>query len=70
LNGYEVAREIRQQSGKDRPFLVAVTGYGTREDRQQALTSGFDAHLPKPLDLTQLQALLGHYSGMTGGKET
>lgn len=69
LSGYEVAQKIRQQSGKERPFLVAVTGYGSMEDRQQALASGFNAHLAKPVDLEQLRTLLGQYSGMAGVTE-
>jgi CheY-like chemotaxis protein len=69
LNGYEVARKIRRQSGRDRPFLVALTGDDSMEAGQRALASGIDAHLPKPVDLAQLQALLSQYSGMMGVTE-
>jgi CheY-like chemotaxis protein len=37
---------------------VAVTGYGTPEDRQRALDAGFDAHLTKPVEYSSLVALI------------
>jgi CheY-like chemotaxis protein len=38
--------------------LIALTGYGTENDRQRAAEAGFDAHLTKPVDPTALDALL------------
>jgi PAS domain S-box-containing protein len=58
MDGYEVARQLRQQHGPARPLLVAVTGYGSREDKRQAHRVGFDLHLTKPIDPEQLEALL------------
>ncbi len=58
LNGYEAARLIREQLGKD-VVLIAVTGWGHEEDKRQAKEAGFDFHLVKPLDPTALQDLLG-----------
>jgi CheY-like chemotaxis protein len=61
MDGYEVARRIkeaRRGNGAQRPFLVALTGYGLAEDRQRALEAGFDAHLVKPMDKTELDKLL------------
>jgi CheY-like chemotaxis protein len=52
-----VARKVREKVGKD-VRLVAVTGYGQAEDRQRALSAGFDEHLRKPLDLYALEGLL------------
>ncbi len=58
LNGYEVARRLRQQpGGKDR-VLIALTGWGQDEDRQKSKDAGFDAHLVKPVDHAALQELL------------
>ncbi|MBI1734632.1 MAG: response regulator [Candidatus Rokubacteria bacterium] len=57
IDGYEVARRIRAL-GSPQPFLVALTGYGRPEDRQRATEAGFDAHLVKPVDPTDLAALL------------
>jgi CheY-like chemotaxis protein len=38
--------------------LIALTGFGSEEDRRQSRESGFNAHLVKPVELTALQALL------------
>ena len=58
MDGYEVARRLRQQAGLNNTFLVAVTGYGQDEDRRRAEEAGFDAHLVKPADPVVLQQLL------------
>ena len=57
IDGYEVARRIRAL-GPPQPFLVALTGYGRPEDRQRAIEAGFDTHLVKPVDPSDLAALL------------
>jgi CheY-like chemotaxis protein len=57
LDGYEVARHLRQEFGPG-IRLVAMTGYGQEEDRRRALESGFDAHLVKPASPELLQHLL------------
>ena len=58
MDGYEVARRLREQVGLQKTLLVAVTGYGQEEDRRRAEAAGFDAHLVKPADLAVLQRLL------------
>lgn len=57
LDGYEVAREIRAKLGES-VRLVAVTGYGTREDHRRAMHAGFDHHIRKPIDLRELEKIL------------
>jgi CheY-like chemotaxis protein len=57
IDGYEVARRLRQGHGK-RPLLIALTGYGQPEDRRRATEAGFDALLVKPVDPTALSDLL------------
>ena len=57
FDGYEVARRLRDQLGKG-IRLVALTGYGQPEDRDRARQAGFDDHLVKPVDPTQLNRLL------------
>jgi signal transduction histidine kinase len=57
LNGYEAARRIREQQGKE-VVLIALTGWGQEEDKRQAQEAGFDHHLVKPLDPATLQSLL------------
>ncbi len=59
LNGYEAARRIREQaSGRRRPVLVALTGWGQDEDRRRSEEAGFDAHVVKPVDHARLHKLL------------
>lgn len=58
LNGYEVARRIREQQGDARPVLVALTGWGQDEDRRRSEDAGFDAHMVKPVDDVALGRLL------------
>jgi PAS domain S-box-containing protein len=58
LNGYEVCRRIRSEPwGKDL-VLVALTGWGQDEDRQQSRNAGFDEHMVKPVDHDVLQSFL------------
>ncbi|HEY3202603.1 MAG TPA: response regulator [Thermoanaerobaculia bacterium] len=58
LDGYEVARRIRNLLGKDEVVLVALTGHTGTADLQQAVAHGFDFHLPKPVPYDKLKALL------------
>lgn len=58
IDGYEVARRLRAQPATQGLRLVALTGYGTPEDRERALAAGFDEHLAKPIGLPELEALL------------
>jgi PAS domain S-box-containing protein len=58
LNGYDAARQIRDQSwGKDM-ILVALTGWGQDDDRRRSREAGFDHHLVKPVDPDALVRLL------------
>jgi PAS domain S-box-containing protein len=70
LNGYEVAAQLRAMFGTGRMVLVALTGYGSQEDRRQTREAGFDDHLVKPVDLDALRELLaslGPVSERAGG---
>jgi len=58
LDGYGVAREIRLNPTAARVRLVALTGYGSDEDRLRSQGAGFDYHLVKPADPKELQRLL------------
>jgi CheY-like chemotaxis protein len=58
LDGYGVARRLRELPGLADTLLIALTGYGEDEDRQRALDSGFDHHMIKPVDLHALEGLL------------
>jgi CheY-like chemotaxis protein len=58
LNGYEVAKRIRQEPTLKDIVLIALTGYGQETDRQTALQAGFNHYLVKPAHLEQLQTIL------------
>jgi two-component system CheB/CheR fusion protein len=58
MDGYAVARELRQVPEAARALLVALTGYAQPEDLARARDAGFDAHLAKPPDLEALARLL------------
>jgi CheY-like chemotaxis protein len=58
MDGYEVARRLRQQPGLKDAVLVAVTGYGQESDRQRSQGAGFDHHLVKPVNMQELEAIL------------
>jgi CheY-like chemotaxis protein len=58
IDGYEVAR--RAKAAAPRVKLIAVTGYGQREDREKAHAAGFDAHLTKPFGYDELMRVIAH----------
>jgi PAS domain S-box-containing protein len=58
MDGYEVARRLRELPGADTLQIIAMTGYGTPEDRRRSTESGIDHHLVKPLDFAHLERLL------------
>ncbi len=57
LDGYEVASQVRQSLGPD-VVLVAVSGFGQPEDKRRAMEAGFDEHITKPADVTDIENLL------------
>lgn len=58
LNGYEVARHIREQPWGQKVVLIALTGWGQEEDRRKSNEAGFNSHLVKPVDHSVLNKLL------------
>lgn len=56
MNGYEVIAAFRAR-GIPPPPIVALTGYGLREDKQKALDAGFSGHLTKPIGIKELSAM-------------
>ncbi|MEO5989658.1 MAG: ATP-binding protein [Candidatus Eisenbacteria bacterium] len=62
LNGYEVAKQLRQHPVLKDVVLVALTGYGRDSDRQASLEAGFNHHLVKPVHMSQLQQILASVS--------
>lgn len=58
LNGYSLARKLRELPATRNSILVAVTGWGQEKDRKRAKQAGFDDHLVKPVEPEQIQAIL------------
>lgn len=58
MNGYEVARKIRQAPWGRNMILIALTGWGQEEDRRRSQEAGFDYHLVKPVEAASLTRLL------------
>jgi len=58
MNGYDVARRLRQRPGLESLVLVAMTGWGQEEDRRRSQEAGFDHHLIKPVEPGALYKLL------------
>jgi CheY-like chemotaxis protein len=58
LNGYEIAEQLRQDPETAFMCLIAITGYGTRQDHERACAAGFDYFYTKPADLDVLFGVL------------
>ncbi|MCC2669198.1 MAG: hypothetical protein K0Q72_1669 [Armatimonadetes bacterium] len=58
MDGYEVARCLREDPGTAGARLIAISGYGQAEDRLRSLEAGFDLHLTKPVDPAEVERLL------------
>ncbi len=58
MNGYEVARAIRGEPSLSGVVLVALTGWGSDDDKRQSKEAGFDFHLTKPVELSAIESIL------------
>jgi CheY-like chemotaxis protein len=54
MDGYDVARHIRNDPASRQATLIAVTGYGQKEDERRVYQAGFDHHLTRPVDFAAL----------------
>lgn len=63
MNGYELAESLRSQTNYQSTPLIAVTGYTEYDDRGRSLRAGFDAHLTKPINPSQLLDLISGFLG-------
>lgn len=62
MDGFEFVRQLRSIPGKENVRVVALTGFGRKEDVEQAENEGFIAHLTKPFDIEALLAFLSQFS--------
>ena len=58
MDGYEVARRLRQQNGLENVVLAALTGWGQQDDRRRTSEAGFNHHLVKPPEPREIERLL------------
>ena len=58
MDGYEVARRLRADPDFAVTFLVALTGWGSADDKRRAHEAGFDVHLTKPVDVAAVDAVV------------
>jgi signal transduction histidine kinase len=63
MDGYELARRLREQPELDKTKLFAITGYGQESDRERSRAAGFQEHLVKPIDLARLATLIDGAAG-------
>jgi len=60
MNGWEVAKRLRETPNADHALIIAVTGYGLEDDRRHSEDAGCHLHLTKPVEPGLLQGLLDH----------
>lgn len=66
MNGWELARHLRDRAPAKQPVIVALTGYGQYEDRLRSADAGIDLHLAKPADPNLLVGILLRFRQATG----
>ena len=69
MDGYEVARRLREHDWGRTLTLVALTGWGQDEDKRRTAQAGFDLHVVKPVDLPDLRKLFAGVSGAALARE-
>lgn len=72
LDGYDATRQMREfeaKTGRKSVPIVAVSAHTDTEEVEKCRSSGFTAHLSKPLDLGELQSFLGKVFGETAHSE-
>ncbi len=58
ISGFELAEEVRRREWGANIVLIAMTGWGSSEDKRRSHAAGFNQHAVKPVDLQQLRALI------------
>jgi CheY-like chemotaxis protein len=62
-DGYEVAKALRGRPETQQAVLVALTGWGAKDDRARSRSAGFDHHLTKPAGMAAVEGLLSEMAG-------
>jgi signal transduction histidine kinase/DNA-binding response OmpR family regulator len=63
MDGYQIARQVRQDPAVADAYMIALTGYGREEDKERSRQAGFDLHMTKPIDFTSLRRALSTIPG-------
>jgi CheY-like chemotaxis protein len=58
FDGYEVARRLRYEPTLHNVIIIAITGYGTDQDRKNCVAAGIDYHMVKPVEYDQIRKIL------------
>jgi CheY-like chemotaxis protein len=58
ISGYEVMQSVRATKRAPGLLAIALTGWGQSQDKERAITAGFDVHFTKPIDMSCLLTLL------------
>ena len=58
MDGYDVAKTIRQDRDLRDIYLIAISGYSSQTDIDRSIEAGFDKHIGKPIDLQTLKTIL------------
>jgi PAS domain S-box-containing protein len=66
MDGYEVAKRFRAEANLEAAVLIAVTGWGSDEDKRQSKEAGFDFHLTKPVEASAIESILDFISVRQG----
>jgi CheY-like chemotaxis protein/two-component sensor histidine kinase len=69
MTGYAVAQHVRLEAWGRRAVLIAVTGWGQEDDKQKALSAGFDEHFTKPVDPDTLEHAISRLLARSGTVE-
>jgi CheY-like chemotaxis protein len=70
MNGYEVARRLRHQDAAPPALLIALTGYGQKEDRVRSQEAGFHHHFVKPADPRIIQSAIIGWAAQSAAVHT
>jgi len=63
MNGYDLAGSLRRRETYVETPMIALTGYTEYDDRGRSLQAGFNAHLTKPINPSQLLTVIGELLG-------
>jgi CheY-like chemotaxis protein len=67
MDGYEVAKRLRADAVLAKAHLVALTGWGSEDDKKRTLDAGFDMHLTKPIEPSALTQVFAKLSSAPSG---